>query len=507
MTDLNKIIAGAKSIERILTEQFGGSGRGMREKLDSVRYPIPQPLQQRIAYLARMRNRSVHEEGFELKDSEDYLRKCQAVCAELQQVHAIAMRVAQEQAQKKARDRRRQRPLKTVLVLGLALAVAWWVLLRPLTPGAPEPADPYRQAAGGAPDLARPAAAGKPAEARQESRAGTGARQESRASAEAAPRERARPTPAAPASSAGHIGLGNDVLALEAVEFSYAKGSFDRLEPRISVTVRNTSERTISSAMLDARLYVNGESTPVVETGNRRGVGERALFLGLGDSGLAPGASATSRISLFGNDSFSVPDAINGAQRILVLRVAEVSDGRRQAFGGAAPAWPAIGGEREAAALRPAQPTPDAAAYRARFAAGEHVVLGDSRLEVGKLALRIEKDSWGRNKIGIHLDLTNRSGVTLANARFDAQLFMKGEPAPLAASGRHSLYAFFGKNGLADGASASAKIGGSNLGEWDAPDVLNAVRDGRAQLVLRVASLTDGRSKSHDSAAIGLDRR
>lgn len=506
MTDLNKIIAGAKSIERILTDQFGGAGRGMREKLDSVRYPIPQPLQQRIAYLARMRNRSVHEEGFELKDSEDYLRKCQAVCAELQQVHAIAMRVAQEQAQKKARDRRRQRPLKTVLVLGLALAVAWWVL-RPLTPGAPKPADRYQQAAGSAPDLARPAAAGKPAEARQESRAGTEAGRESRASAGAAPKARARPAPAAPASSAGHIGLGNDVLALEAVEFSYAKGSFDRLEPRISITVRNISERTISSAMLDARLYVNGESTPVVETGNRRGLGERALYLGLGESGLAPGASATSRISLFGNDSFSVPDAINGSQRILVLRVAEVSDGRRQTFGGAAPAWPAVGGEREAAALRPAQPTPDAAAYRARFAAGEHVVLGDSRLEVGKLALRIEKDSWGRNKVGIHLDLTNRSGVTLANARFDAQLFVKGEQAPLAKSGRHSLYAFFGKNGLADGASASAKISGSGLGEWDTPDVLNAVRDGRAQLVLRLESLTDGRNKSHDSAAVGLDRR
>lgn len=497
MTDLNKIIAGAKSIERILTDQFGGTGRGMREKLDSVRYPIPQPLQQRIAYLARMRNRSVHEEGFELKDSEDYLRKCQAVCAELQQIHAIATRVAQEQAQKKVRDRRRQRPLKTVLVLGLALAAAWWVL-RPSPPGPPEPADPYQQAASSAPDPAWPAPVSQPAELRQESSTG----------AEAAPKERARPVPAAPASSAGHIGLGNDVLALEAVEFSYAKGSFDRLEPRISVTVRNTSERTISSAMLDARLYVNDESTPVLETGSRRGFGERPLYLGLGDSGLAPGASATSRISLLGNDSFSVPDAINGARRILVLRVAEVSDGRRQTFGGAAPAWPAIGGEREAAALRPAQPTLDAAAYRARFETGEHVVLSDSRLEVRKLALRLDKDSWGRNKIGIYLDLTNRSGVTLANARFDAQLFVKGERAPLTESGRHSLYAFFGKNGLAEGASASAvKIGGSSLGDWDAPDVINAVRDGRAQLVLRLESLTDGRSKSHDSAVISLNRR
>lgn len=498
MTDLNKIIAGAKSVERILTEQFGGTGRGMREKLDSVRYPIPQPLQQRIAYLARMRNRSVHEEGFELNDSEDYLRKCQAVCAELQQVHAIAMRVAQEQAQKKARDRGRQRFLKTrLLVLGLALTAAWWVL-RPSPPGAPAPADPYGQAAASAPDPAKPAAMGKPAEAGRESRA----------SAEPAPRQRATPMPAASASSAGNIGLGNDVLALDAVEFGYAKGSFDRLEPRITVTVRNTSERTISSAMLEARLYVNGESTPVVETGNRRGLGERALYLGLGDSGLAPGASATSRISLFGNDSFSVPDAINGTQRILVLRVAEVSDGRRQTFGAAAPAWPAIGGERGAAALRPAQPTLDAAAYRERFEAGEHVVLSDSRLEASKLALRLEKDSWGKDKVGIYLDLTNRSGVTLANAVFDAQLFVKGEQAPLAESGRRPLYAFFGKNGLADGASAGASnISGFSLGEWDAPDVLNAVRDGRAQLVLRLESLTDGRNKSHDSAAIGLNRR
>lgn len=497
MTDLNKIIAGAKSIERILTEQFGGTGRGMREKLDSARYQIPQPLQQRIAYLARVRNRSVHEEDFVLEDSDDYLGKCQAVCAELQQVHAIAMRVEQERAQHKARARRRQHPLKTLLVLGLVLAIAWWVL-RPLPSRAPELADPHGQLAGGAPGAATPPAVRQPAESRRESRV----------SAEAAPTQRASPAPVAPAPSSRHIGLGNDVLALEAVEFTYAKDRFDRLEPRITVTVRNTSERTIASAKLEARLYVNGESTPVVDTGNGRGLGARALYLGLGDSGLAPGASATSRIGLFGNDSFSVPDAINGSERVLVLRVAEVSDGRRQAFGADAPAWPAIGGEREAAALRPAQPTLDVAAYRERFAAGEHVVLGDSRIDVSKLALRLHKDSWGRDKVGIFLDLTNRSGVTLAHARFDAQLFVKGEQAPLAESGRRPLHAFFGNKGLADGASASTgNISGSFMGEWDAPDVLNAVREGRAQLVLRLASLTDGRNASHDSAAIGLNRR
>ncbi|WP_306395366.1 hypothetical protein [Telluria beijingensis] len=61
---------------------------------------------------------------------------------------------------------------------------------------------------------------------------------------------------------------------------------------------------------------------------------------------------------------------------------------------------------------------------------------------------------------------------------------------------------------MADGASASTgNISRSTLGQWDAPGVLDAVRDGRAQLVLRLASLEDGRNQSHDSAAIGLDRR
>lgn len=479
MTDLNKIIAGAKSIERILTDQFGGTGRGMREKLDSARYPIPQPLQQRIAYLARVRNRCVHEEGYELKDTEDYVRKCESVCAELQEAHAIAVRVAQQRTLRRGNDNVRLLKLGGV---ALVVAGAWWAM-QPPKPGAPMPET--EQAAAQDTEPAAPSVP-QPAPASSASRHG----------------DKASP----PVAIGTHQGIGNDVLAVESVQFGYAKGNFKDTEPRITVTVRNTSDRAISSAQADGRLYVGGEATPLVDTT----AGDKPLYLFFGDEGLAPGARRKVSVSLFGDDRWNLPDAINAGKRTLVLRIAQTSDGRKENFGGGPRPWPTVEAGASAAAPKAASPTTDADTYRQRFQAGEHVVLSDSRLDVGKVVLSLKADSFGDKEPNIQLTVTNHAGVTLSDAAFHLQLFIKGENKPVIDSDHNTfskdMRLYFGDAGLADGSTAKRElyINSFHDSTWKAPDVLKALREGRAQLVLRLASLTDGRKNTLKSNAIPI---
>jgi hypothetical protein len=484
MTDLNKVIAGAKSIEHILVEQFGGTGRGMKEKLDSVRYPIPLPLQKRISHLAYLRNRAVHEEGFDLHDSEDYQRKCEAVCQELQQLHAIVHRVAQQRASAQRTGQqpaRRARDLRALKVGGVVLAlIVGWAALHPKAPTVPQVAS-------------APAAA--PAVVPAVARKGT-----------AAPADSGKRTPPAVVPGEAHIGIGNDVLAIEAIEFGFRKGGFDAQEPRMTVTVRNSSDRTIASARLDGRLYIGGEAGPVVDTGSGSSFSSKPLYLFFRDEGLAPGARQSVDVSLSGDDRWRLPDVMNASRRTLVLRVNEVTDGRKRAFGEGASAWPAVPSGASAAVLRPASPTTDEHDYRQRFFAGEHVVLSDSHVTIDDLELRLRDDGFGSRKPVIRARFTNRSGVTLSSATFRVQLFIKGEKTPAVDSkegfGAENIYAFFPERGLADGASVKQDFSASSRGNWDAPDVLNAIRNGNAQLVVRLESLSDGRNQAVPSAAI-----
>lgn len=295
MTDINKVIAGAKSIERILVEQFGGQGRGMKEKLDSARYPIAPQLHRRITQLARLRNRCVHEEGFELRDSDEYARKCAAVCEDLRRAHAQAVRLDA------ARGARRRRFLAVGV---LALLGAGWLLgshvAERLSPREP------------APDHDAFAPATMRAQATQ---------------------------PVHTVESGAHIGLGNDVLAVEQVGFGYGKDSAGRPAPRLRLTLRNTSARTLASVALHARLYINGELAPVIDTASGRRSNQ--VVVGFGDAGLAPGARTTVEPSVFGNAAFDVPDAVQARQRRLVVRVERVTDARGEPVGTAAPGWPA----------------------------------------------------------------------------------------------------------------------------------------------------------------------
>ena len=111
------------------------------------------------------------------------------------------------------------------------------------------------------------------------------------------------------------------------LKFSMKKDGWGSLEPNLSATFTNNHSATISSIRVKARLFINGETTPVA--GNTRSDGE--FFVFFGDSGLAPGASASPLISFFGfdKDSWKVPDVINAKTRVVEMQIIDAKDGRK----------------------------------------------------------------------------------------------------------------------------------------------------------------------------------
>ena len=62
------IIESVKRIETLLAQRHGATGRGLHTKVDSVREALPADLVKQLRWIATMRNKTMHEEGFFPKD-------------------------------------------------------------------------------------------------------------------------------------------------------------------------------------------------------------------------------------------------------------------------------------------------------------------------------------------------------------------------------------------------------------------------------------------------------
>jgi len=63
-------------IDEVLASRFGGKGRGIHSKLDSVRPAIPARLDKRLRYLEAARNKALAEREWRIPDPEGFLIEC-----------------------------------------------------------------------------------------------------------------------------------------------------------------------------------------------------------------------------------------------------------------------------------------------------------------------------------------------------------------------------------------------------------------------------------------------
>ena len=63
--DYELVIKSSKELEYFLEEEFHAKGKGLHEKISSVQSDLPDSLCKRIRFLATIRNKLIHERGFD----------------------------------------------------------------------------------------------------------------------------------------------------------------------------------------------------------------------------------------------------------------------------------------------------------------------------------------------------------------------------------------------------------------------------------------------------------
>ncbi|ENU35523.1 MULTISPECIES: excalibur calcium-binding domain-containing protein [Acinetobacter] len=82
-SDIDIVVTQSKTLEALLEQKFGATGRGLHEKLSSIEYQLEAGLVKNIRWIATMRNKVVHE-NFQLTNQNDFLRSCQRALEGLQ---------------------------------------------------------------------------------------------------------------------------------------------------------------------------------------------------------------------------------------------------------------------------------------------------------------------------------------------------------------------------------------------------------------------------------------
>lgn len=69
----------AARFETHLADKYGATGRGLHEKVTSVEGHLPSWLAGQLRFVATMRNKAVHESGFEPDDPDGVLKTCKKI--------------------------------------------------------------------------------------------------------------------------------------------------------------------------------------------------------------------------------------------------------------------------------------------------------------------------------------------------------------------------------------------------------------------------------------------
>ena len=67
-SDLDKAVKASKAFERHLRDQHNATGRGLHELIDSAQPSLPREAIKHLRFVATIRNRLVHEDGYDRFD-------------------------------------------------------------------------------------------------------------------------------------------------------------------------------------------------------------------------------------------------------------------------------------------------------------------------------------------------------------------------------------------------------------------------------------------------------
>lgn len=88
MDPISTAVKKAKEIETLLAENFEAEGKGLHQKITSAGPYLPVEMQKKLRWIATIRNKMVHEEGFEdeFLKLQDFVSTSDRLIAELERM-------------------------------------------------------------------------------------------------------------------------------------------------------------------------------------------------------------------------------------------------------------------------------------------------------------------------------------------------------------------------------------------------------------------------------------
>jgi hypothetical protein len=87
LTDIELVVIRYKQIEAALETKFGAQGKGLHEKITSISKSIPTEDIKKMRYVATIRNKIIHEVGYDCVDDRGgFIKTCNMVDKHLQEI-------------------------------------------------------------------------------------------------------------------------------------------------------------------------------------------------------------------------------------------------------------------------------------------------------------------------------------------------------------------------------------------------------------------------------------
>jgi hypothetical protein len=76
MSDIEKVVNRTRKIERLLRTQYHADGKGLHQLVTSCEERLPHDVISKLRYIATIRNKVVHEDGYKLESRNEFLSVC-----------------------------------------------------------------------------------------------------------------------------------------------------------------------------------------------------------------------------------------------------------------------------------------------------------------------------------------------------------------------------------------------------------------------------------------------
>lgn len=76
MSDIDQVVTRTRRLEGLLRTQFHANGRGLHQLISSSEERLPHDVIAKLRYIATIRNKMLHEDGFKLDDRRHFNQVC-----------------------------------------------------------------------------------------------------------------------------------------------------------------------------------------------------------------------------------------------------------------------------------------------------------------------------------------------------------------------------------------------------------------------------------------------